>query len=62
MSFPYYLSLHYSFLTLCRMAFSGLLTDETNLEAPPPISKIRYTYPTMVKLGKVITYPKNYLT
>ena len=43
-------------------AFSGLLTDGGAKR--PPLPKICQTYPTMMKLGKVILYlkrPKNYM-
>ena len=37
------------------MGFPGLLTDGGDLFGPP-LPKIRHTYPTMMKLGKVLPY------
>ena len=39
------------------MGFLGLLMDGAK-KKPPPLPKIFHTYPTMMKLGTVIPYPK----
>ena len=44
-------------LTLLRMGFLGLLTDEGGGKKGP-FPKICHTYPTMMKLGRVIPYLK----
>ena len=44
------------FLTLFRMGFFGAAHGWGGQKGPLP--KICYTYPTMMKLGTVIPYPK----
>ena len=39
--------------------FLGLLTDVGGGDKKAPLPKICHTYPTMMKLGTVIPYPKN---
>ena len=46
-------------LTLFRMGFFGAAHGlGAQKSPPPPLHKICYTYPTMMKLGTVILYPK----
>ena len=42
-------------LTLFRMGISGLLTVGGGAKRPP-LPKICHTYPTMMKLGTIISY------
>ena len=49
--------LSFSVLPLFRWAFSGLFTDGGGSKKAP-LPKICHTYPTMMKLGTVISYLK----
>ena len=46
-------------LTLFRMGFFGAAEEwEGGQIPPPPLLKICHTYPAMMKIGTVISYPK----
>ena len=47
-----------SFNPIQKWAFSGLLSDGGGGGKEAPLPKICLTYPTIMKLGTVIPYPK----